>query len=160
MTVTVPLKAHEATRVQTFTGIEQWPMHNNRTPDSMEYEAIGSEGVKPRHHTNHTHTTTAMLLGNATMPTVGGKNVTLEQQYMRRADKTLQLGTPEIPEKANKVIMRESIDSINYKKLGKARDAFGALQEENIPSTSRGARRDKDTERSRYIASQTTKSAG
>ena len=62
-------------------------MHNNRTPERIGLNKIGSGGVEPTYQANYVYITNAMLLANASEPTVKSKEVVLEEQFMRRENR-------------------------------------------------------------------------
>ena len=161
MTITIPHNAHEATSVKEFGGIGEWPIKNNRTPDKLEYQEIGlKNGDRPQKHTHYTYATTALLLAGAAEPTIGSKNLSLEQQYLRREERALDIGTPTVIMDGENVVTRSEIEKVDEAKIKQARETLKRLDQEFIPRTATGRKGEKETDRARYVTGETTTTAG
>ena len=161
LTVTIPQGAHEATSVKEFGNTQDWPIQNNRTPDKLEYQRIGERGGhKPKKHTHYTAATTALLLAGAAEPTTGGRDLTLEQQYMRRKERRPKLATPQIATKGGNVIMRNKLEEPPEKEARDARETLNALNMEVIPSTIVIKGKTKYIDKARFITEETPVKAG
>ena len=161
LTVTIPQGAHEMTSVKGFGNIQDWPIQNNRTPDRLEYRTIGERGgYKLKKHTHYTAATTALLLAGAVEPTIGGKGLTLEQQYMRRKERRPKLATPQIDTKGGNVLMRNKLEEPLEKEARNTRETLNALSMEVIPNTIIVKGKIKHVDKARFIAEETPMTAG
>ena len=158
LTITIPQGAHEATSAKDFGDIQDWPFRINRTPDRPEYQACGERGgEQPTKNAYYTAATTALLLGTATEPTAKGKNLTLEQQYMRRKGKNrMEIRTPKPATSQDLVTVRIKQAEEAEKAVAEAKAIYQAIPEEYIPdmvTNNKGERR--HTDRARYTTEET-----
>ena len=159
LTITIPQGAHEATSAKEFGDMQDWPFWINRTPDEPEYQACGERGGRrPTKNAYYTAATTALLLGTATEPTAKGKDLTLEQQYIRRraGSWNAKAGTPKPDTSQDSITVRIKRPEEAENAAAKAKAIYQAIPEEHIPAMLTNNRGEKRyTDRARYITEET-----